>query len=439
MLITIIKIIDEPMGRGKTNAAIKYLKIHGQNDKIVYATPFLNEIQRILSKCSFCQEPKLVSSDGKKGSFLWLAEREHTIATTHALLADRLGRTDLTKFKEFNYKTLILDETLQAFDCSEENLTDLKAIVAAGHIEINNDGLLTFNNYDGNLLRKNSQLNNKNVYLAADLNNYKSKSIPLITSLLPELWDCFEEVLILTYRFVHSDLRIYFDINNMTYEYWHLEEGQFVEGQRSETFKIPPINIYEGKLNDVGNHKNALSLSWYKKNITKLSILKNNTNNYIRNIKKAKNNNACWTTFADYEKKIKGKGYTKGFLACNARATNVFQDRNVVAYLINRFLNPLIKQFFIGKEINFDEDQMMLNEMLQFLFRTAVRKNEPISLYCPSLRMRTLLKAFIEENKTLEGDTRSNVALTSSDISLPQILINQNSRRFTHEIIKHTH
>ena len=50
--------------------------------------------------------------------------------------------------------------------------------------------------------------------------------------------------------------------------------------------------------------------------------LKNNTENYYQNIIKGKSKDNIYTTFEDYKSQIKGKGYTKGFIPCNSRATS---------------------------------------------------------------------------------------------------------------------
>ena len=63
-----------------------------------------------------------------------------------------------------------------------------------------------------------------------------------------------------------------------------------------------------------------------------------------------------WTTFEDFKNKCKGEGYSKGFIACNARATNEYKNRTTCAYLCDRYYNPVIKQFFIDKNVTIDED-----------------------------------------------------------------------------------
>ena len=81
----------------------------------------------------------------------------------------------------------------------------------------------------------------------------------------------------------------------------------------------------------------------------------------------------------------------------NSRATNEYRDRKYIAYTVNRFINPYMKAFFHSKGIEVNEDKYALSEMLQFIFRSAIRCGESINIYIPSKRMRTLLKNWIEE------------------------------------------
>ena len=166
------------------------------------------------------------------------------------------------------------------------------------------------------------------------------------------------------------------------------------------------INIYEGNLNLIGESKDKrkqpLSSTWYKNaNGEQLRIIQNNTYNYFRNICKRKSNEVIWTTFKERvdtpetkknrKIKIKPHSYTKGYVSCNARATNIYRDRDTVAYLINRYNSPVIINFFKDRGATVDEDIFALSELLQFIWRSAIRDGKPINVYIPSKRMRTLL------------------------------------------------
>ena len=105
--------------------------------------------------------------------------------------------------------------------------------------------------------------------------------------------------------------------------------------------------------------------------------------------------------YTQQEKELPEKERTKlkreCFLACNARATNDYGDRSVLAYLFNMFPNPYIKRYFESKNeadntnIHVDENDLALSCMLQWIWRSRIRNNQPIKIWIPSARMRNLL------------------------------------------------
>jgi hypothetical protein len=143
----------------------------------------------------------------------------------------------------------------------------------------------------------------------------------------------------------------------------------------------------------------SLSMSWYGRNKDNILIsqLRNNLGNYFKNHTKTKSRLNLWTTFKDFESVLSGKGYTKGFLSSNMRATNDYRERTAIAYCINKYFNPYIKNFFISSNINIDEDAYALSEMIQWIFRSAIRDDKPIHAYIPSKRMRELFICWLDK------------------------------------------
>ena len=116
--------------------------------------------------------------------------------------------------------------------------------------------------------------------------------------------------------------------------------------------------------------------------------------------------------------KLRGKGYSKefdakllkdiddayGFLACNARATNKYAKCYNLAYCVNIYLHPSISQFFIQKGIKVNEELYGLSEMIQWIWRSRIRNGEKIKIYVPSVRMRTLLKDWLNMNLDYQNE-----------------------------------
>ena len=159
--------------------------------------------------------------------------------------------------------------------------------------------------------------------------------------------------------------------------------------------KICEVN----NLNKIGNDKYALSRGWFERNNNNIVMkkLKSNTYSFFRNNAKSKVKDNLWTTFKMSKDYLKGKGYSGGFMPINIRATNELKHKYAVAYLANRYLNPVIKNFFIDNNIEVDEDAFALSELIQFIFRTRIRDDEEIFVYVPSKRMRLLLKKWLKE------------------------------------------
>ena len=79
-----------------------------------------------------------------------------------------------------------------------------------------------------------------------------------------------------------------------------------------------------------------------------------------------------------------------------------------MAYCLNKYINSVVKTFFDSKGIQTDEDTYAVSEMLQFIWRSAVREGNEIWVYIPSSRMRQLLKDWIEANPVNEVNDCEN-------------------------------
>ena len=215
----------------------------------------------------------------------------------------------------------------------------------------------------------------------------------------------FREIYILTYMFEAQTQKYYYDFYNVDYKYLNIV-GDSVDTynftEEKVDYNIPDysklIHICDNdKLNQIGDLDTALSKGWYERNKNNKLIkqLKNSTSNFFKNYTKTKSDENLWTCFKDYKGLIAGKGYSKAFLSSNIRATNEYRNRIAVAYLINKYFNPYVKNFFIKNGVSVDDKSFAISEMLQFIWRSAIRDDKEIWLYIPSSRMRMLLEQWI--------------------------------------------
>ncbi len=88
------------------------------------------------------------------------------------------------------------------------------------------------------------------------------------------------------------------------------------------------------------------------------------------------------------------------FIRCNAKASNEYRHKDVLVYAYNRFPIVPISRFFQHYGMDFDPDHFALTEMLQWVWRSAIRDGKPIHLAIPSARMRGLFEKWLMEDES---------------------------------------
>lgn len=376
--------------------------------KYIYITPFLDEIQRIKENCTnrYFREPKQSHGRGKKiDSFYKLLNEGYNIASTHSLFMN-LTEDAMNKLKTQNY-TLILDEAVNVLEDLNINKKDIKILLESNTIEID-EKTKKITWLDENYLDKDLKFSSLRNNCVNGEVYYINNSV-MLWSFPVNVFKAFDEIYILTFLFDGQMQKYYYDMHNIEYDYKSVkcigtqgygecEENKYilVDYEKPNKEKLKElINIYEGKLNDIGEKHNALSNNWYqtrdKKDNEQLMKLKDNTYNFFRNICESKSEDNMWSVFKAYKSKLGGKGYTKGFIPCNSRATNKFRHKKNLAYLCNNYMNPLYKKLFQLKEVQVNEDYYALDKIIQWIFRSQLRDDKPINVYIPSKRMRIIL------------------------------------------------
>lgn len=393
-----VKVIDSIMGSGKTSAIINMINKSDREDKFIYITPYLDEVARIEDCCKDKNFKQPISINGSKlNGIKRLLINNHNIVSTHSLFHlfdDEIFDLIHTK----GYK-LIMDEVTEVIEqYSDLSKSDVKVIFENNLAHIDENNYIIWDDYDYEF-GKFSQFKH-----LCEVKALQMFGETIVMWLFPiKSFEMFEDIYILTYMFNGQIQKWYYDFYNVEYE-WYIatnRNGDYFIERGFDTSKISKslINICEHKINNIGDNAYSLSKSWYEKSIKNNMIidLKNNVLNYFCGILKTKSEDIIWTTFKGYEKKIKGKGYTKGFIPLNLRASNRYKNRTSCAYLVNRYVNPVVKQFFEKNGINVDEDAYALSEMLQWIWRSAIRDGKPINIYIPSKRMRMLLMNWLEQ------------------------------------------
>lgn len=108
-----------------------------------------------------------------------------------------------------------------------------------------------------------------------------------------------------------------------------------------------------------------------------------------------------------YAGRDKDRPISNCYLSARSRATNDYADRDVVIHLYNRNPNMSVVEYFKSYGFYINSDQFALSELIQFIFRSAVREGKPIDLYVASPRMKKIFVDWInqieEEEELLEA------------------------------------
>ena len=409
-----VHVVDAFCGYGKTTTAINHMLAASDDEKFLFITPYKEEIKRIKKQCSskHFKDPQYVNNR-KLNGLKQLINKGENIASTHSLF-HRFDQELIDMCRVQNY-TLIMDEVTDVVDKYPLSDQDFQLLITEFVTVDKNTGLLRWrpdkDDYNGKF---------SNEKRLCELNSLALYGNTIMMWLFPiEVFNAFKEIYILTYMFEAQIQRYYYDFYKVPYDYIYIS-GELPNTKFSdvpcETHKIKHnykelIHIVPNKdpINEVGSPQYALSKTWYERNKDNIALqkLKKNLTNFFINRCGTKSDLNLWTTFRDYKHILSNKGYTKAFVSMNMRATNDYRDRISVAYAVNRYLDPNIKQFFSQHDIIVNEDDYALSEMLQFIWRSAIRENNPIQLYIPSSRMRKLLTDWI--NKECENITNNTI------------------------------
>ena len=83
------------------------------------------------------------------------------------------------------------------------------------------------------------------------------------------------------------------------------------------------------------------------------------------------------------------------YIPCNARASEDYKNKVVMIHAYNRYPLVSISNYLKAKDIPFSPEVFALNELLQWLWRSAIRDNQPITVSILSERMRNLFDEWL--------------------------------------------
>lgn len=406
-----VKVCDALCGAGKTSAAINMMNDEVEA-KFIFVTQYIAEAERIQKACPaknfVLPEADYENGQTKLNDLRHLLQAGRNIATTHALFASFTDEIkDMIQAQKY---ILVLDEVVQTIQNADVTKNDFDILQRSGTVECNGELV----EWVDSEYKEGKHIDEMNY--ARSHNLLCHDGCWFHWALPPELFTCFNDIYILTYMFQYQDMRYFFDANNISYKLigTHRDAGRYqfcpVEEMDRRRDLRDKIHILDHKkMNSIGSDsRTALSVAWYKRELgadydhkdvscgEQLEQLRKNLNNLCKNIYKVKSDEFLWTTFKRARLALSGKGYAGSFLPCSMRASNEYAHRRYLAYCVNTFPSPNDLKYYRGHGISLDGDMYALSTLVQWLFRSAIRNNEEIWIYIPSIRMRTLLTKWLD-------------------------------------------
>lgn len=408
-----ITVIDALMGQGKTKNRIAYMNAN-PNQKFIYIGVNLGEVERIQQACPALDMRDPIPRHGRKyWDLIELVRQGHNIVATHQLF--RLMTVDLSNVLRDKGYTLIIDEALDVVEKYPVGKAELELFLEQGMVYVDEKKHLRWNHdrYP-NYAKLDRDARYKDLPGLCDNGNLvKTRDGVLIWQFPASFLGVFKEVFICTYMFEGQVMADYFKASGVQYNLRTLKDGELVDfGDVNNTIqKVKLAALIHVDMdpyrNEVGRKIGRgypLTETWFSNHVKKRGSdlgkrLKNNTEAFFKTFGHGVDGN-MWTTFDKHKKKLNGVRYSrydKCFVPMNTKATDKWKHKSALAYLVDRWQSPIVAGYFEDMNIPTRADLFALTELIQWIWRSRIRKQpaEPIQLFLPSERMRSILTNWI--------------------------------------------
>lgn len=415
----VVEVLDALMGSGKTHAIIEYMSKH-QDKPWLYISPMLEEVDsRVPDRAEELNFEFFVPIQSevmtKSESCLKALQQGMNVCCTHNLMY-KFTKQHLEAIKEHGYN-VVSDEELNLINGYNLKKSDVDFLISNNLLDVDEEsGQVVF-------LDETMSLDAKygDVKARADLGMLyaaKRSSKFMVVQLSPKIIDCSERFILLTYNYKDSLMQTFLDMHK--YQYKKFDEVKlFKTDEEIKKDLIERIEFVETPSTKKIQSKYSLSKSWWVA-ATKEQRLE--VSRAVRSVLRdsgLKRELMFYTAPKDYVTASKGfetryigaepqtdkqcntLEHTRTFIACNARSTNKYADKQLAVQAYNLFPNQSVKAFLQGQGYVVQDDVFALNMMLQWLFRGCIRNKGDVKLRVAFLskRMSILFKEWLMKNQ----------------------------------------
>ena len=404
-MTTKIEVLDAIMGSGKTLGIIKWM-LANPNNKYLYISPMLTEVeQRIPEDCEALEFTFPTTEEHKTKSLhlLELLAEGCNISFTHSLFHE-LSKKQLEQISRHNY-VLIIDEEVSLIEPYQGRYKkgDIISLEEAGHIKVDEDNLGKVE-WLWKEMSEDTQYSGLQRLCSIDMLYCSKRNREMMVTQLPmSLVESSKRTIILSYLFKGSVMESFLKLKGIEVvdftEVGLLKDTKQVMLEARELITLCSTTA----TNAVKNY--SMSSTWYSTTANKDQLKK--LSSAIRSVyRKVGKDDLLLTLPKDNASRESKRSVVHPninlegvFLYCGARATNDYASKSVALHAYNRYVNLVVKSYLqdYGLELDAipDDDQFALSEMIQWIWRTRIRENEPIDLYILPKRMESLFKQWL--------------------------------------------
>lgn len=421
-----IETIDALPGSGKTYAIINWM-LDNPHERYMYVSPMLSEVeQRVPEEAEDLDfkfpETGLIYKT-KADSLLALLQDGHNVAFTHSLYS-RLKKEHLRVIEAMGY-VLVLDEEVGLIEpLSVDNTDTLKSShYSSSEIQcLYDDGKLTVDVEDYGCLKWNwkdypevgkySKLmglcSMSMVYCTVSKDdNGKDKLGSLVIQLPLELVTAAKRCIAISYLFKGSVLDVFLQMKGLVVEPFDMTKENVTLRYSNQDIKqeLQELITFIDTPTTKKLSRKSLSFTWYQNEFTKDNA-KLVSDAIISVCRKTKSNaiSVMWTVPQFRAEALSSKSRTVKpprfsakdcYVYCACRATNQYAHKKTLIHGVYRHPNVTLQSYLTNRGYPIDVDTFALAELIQWVFRSAIRNKEPISLCILSVRMRRLFSEWL--------------------------------------------
>ena len=415
-----VRVVDRFCGSGKTTELIQSLSPRKQ---YLIIAPYLSEVSRIIQKAKergvTIVEPLCGKKDkNKQSNLLQLARARQNICTTHAMYPRLFEAAKAGLFADYS---IIIDEvveTVKPLDRSPSKDAWQNVYVGDGYVEIDTyTGQVTPSAKWDAVHHKISDVLSREIYTHASTGTlYVHADTTLVWALPRQLLTAGRELTVYTYQSEGSMMTAYLDRVGIPYE---IDWDDVLDREYLSTARgLLTVKLLTGLTDLKFSYSGQKSM--HPNAIKRVATTLNNLGRRgLQGVPRDQVILTCvkdaWFASGNSWKDLEGTGRTPkatkfskgtGLLGVNwlpntTRGANDWSHCSHVVYLYDQHPSPSVKAW-----LNMDygwQDRYALSEGIQLIWRSRIRKREPVTVYFASRRMYDLFNAWLASSDKLRA------------------------------------